>query len=286
MKRLSEYVLNNYISIYENFSSNHILSEDEINNSDDNVFNEGFWDFLSQIFKSLFGNASDDTKHYGENIFGHGKEKFGNSYQNEVGKLLKENNIKKFISLVERVRKSWVTKKTMDEKKSYAEACFILELKKKILIDEGEKKDIKLIDKRIEEYTKKAGEALQQTKEEIQNVNKQNKKEKTGHGAPSQELIDAADKAFEEYKNEIKQLCKKAKTTPEQLKNVIFELCKGDDSLKTITDPKIIFTFAVMACGGKIAQAFNESNNVIAMYMGTIAFLIQNNELKISDKEV
>ena len=124
------------------------------------------------------------------------------------------------------------------------------------------------------------------SKEEIQNVNKQNKKEKTGHGAPSQELIDAADKAFEEYKNEIKQLCKKAKTTPEQLKNVIFELCKGDDSLKTITDPKIIFTFAVMACGGKIAQAFNESNNVIAMYMGTIAFLIQNNELKISDKEV
>jgi hypothetical protein len=279
MKRLSEYVLNNYISIYENFSSNHILSEDEINNSDDNVFNEGFWDFLSQIFKSLFGNASDDTKHYGENIFGHGKEKFGNSYQNEVGKLLKENNIKKFISLVERVRKSWVTKKTMDEKKSYAEACFILELKKKILIDEGEEKDIKLIEKRIEEYKKKAGEALQQTKEEIQNVNKQNKKEKTGHGAPSQELSDAADKAFEEYKSEIDQLCKAGNTTPEQLKNVVFQLVKSDKVLNTINESKTVFGLCIMAIGAKLAESFEGDYNVIAMFMGTVGALAEKKKL-------
>ena len=81
-------------------------------------------------------------------------------------------------------------------------------------------------------------------------------------------------------------MCKKANTTPEQLKNVIFKLCTADDVLKKIADPKIVFTFAVMACGGKIAQAFNESNDVIAMYMGTIAYLIEHRELKISDKEV
>lgn len=261
MKRLSEY----------------ILTEKEIN--------EGFWDFLTQFFKSLFGDASDETKSYGERVLGHGKDKYGDSYQNEVGNLLKQKNIKKFLEMVEELRKSWVEKKTMDEKKSYAEACFILELKKKILLDEGKKNDIKLIDERIEEYKKKAGEALQQTQEEIQNTETQNGEE-NNNNAPSQELSDAADKAFEEYKNEIDQLCKKANTTPEQLKNVIFELCKVDDSLKTIKDPKTVFTFAVMACGGKIAQAFNESDDVIAMYMGTIAMLIEKKELKISDKEV
>jgi len=249
----------------------------------DNIY-EGFWDFMSQLIKSLFGDASVETKNYGEGILAHGSKRYGDSYQNAVSKLLKENDTKKFIKEVETLRKSWVDNKKMDEKQSYAEACFILDLKRKILVDSKKTNDVKLIEKQIEEYKKKAGETFEQVQQEINSsVNQSNNTQGDG---PSQELSDATDKAFEEYKNEIEQLCKKASTTPEQLKNVIFELCKVDDSLKTIKDPKIIFTFAVMACGGKIAQAFNESDDVIAMYMGTIAMLIEKKELKISDKEV
>lgn len=283
MKRLSEYINNNFDLIYEKFEANHILTEEKNNR----VINEGFWSWLGDLIKSLFSDdTSKETKEYCGKALTYFREEWGDDVEKITTKLLQEKDVKKFLKRVEEERVKLVeSKKIKDEEQSYCWAIFTLKQKIKLLTDEKKTSDIKLIEEQIKEYYKKAGNRVNQIEQEIENVELPNE-ENNDSQAPSQELNDAANKAFEEYKNEIDQLCKKANTTPEQLKNAIFKLCTADDALKKIADPKIVFTFAVMACGGKIAQAFNDSDDVIAMYMGTIALLIEKKELKISDKEV
>lgn len=282
MKRLSEYINNNFDLIYENIEANHILTEEN-----NRVINEGFWSWLGDLIKSLFSDdTSKETKEYCGKALTYFREEWGDDVEKLTTKLLQEKDVKKFLKRVEEERVKLVeSKKIKDEEQSYCWAIFTLKQKIKLLTDEKKTSDIKLIEEKIKEYYKKAGNLANQIEQEIENVELPNE-ENNDSQAPSQELNDAANKAFEEYKNEIDQLCKKANTTPEQLKNAIFKLCTADDALKKIADPKIVFTFAVMACGGKIAQAFNDSDDVIAMYMGTIALLIEKKELKISDKEV
>ena len=282
MKRLSEYINKNFTVIYEHFEADHILAEEN-----NRVINEGFWSWLGGLIKSLFtDDTSKETKEYCGKALTYFREEWGDNVEKLTTKLLNDKDVKRFLENVEneRVRliKSHVFK---EEEQSYCWAIFTLKQKIKLLTDEKKTSDIKLIDEKIKEYSKKAKDSVQKVEQEINNI-KLPKEENNDSQVASQKLGDAANKAFEEYKNEIDQLCKKANTTPEQLKNAIFTLCTADDVLKTIADPKIVFTFAVMACGGKIAQAFNESDDVIAMYMGTIAYLIEHKELKISDKEV
>ena len=282
MKRLSEYINKNFTVIYEHFEADHILNEEN-----NRVINEGFWSWLGSLIKSLFSdNTSKETKEYCGKALTYFKEEWGDNVEKLTTKLLNDKDVKRFLENVEKERVRLVKSNVFkEEEQSYCWAIFTLKQKIKLLTDEKKTSDIKLIEEKIKEYSKKANDALQQVEQEIDEIELP-KEENNDSQATSQELGDAANKAFEEYKNEIDQLCKKANTTPEQLKNAIFKLCTADDALKKIADPKIVFTFAVMACGGKIAQTFNESDDVIAMYMGTIAYLIEHKELKISDKEV
>ena len=287
MKRLSEYINKNFTVIYEHFEADHILTEEEINQSFNRVINEGFWSWLGDLIKSLFtDDTSKETKEYCGKALTYFREEWGDNVEKLTTKLLNDKDVKRFLENVEKERVRLVKSNVFkEEEQSYCWAIFTLKQKIKLLTDEKKTSDIKLIDEKIKEYSKNAKDSVQKVEQEINNIELPKEKNNDSQ-ATSQELGDAANKAFEEYKNEIDQLCKKANTTPEQLKNVIFKLCTADDVLKKIADPKILFTFAVMACGGKIAQAFNESNDVIAMYMGTIAYLIEHRELKISDKEV
>lgn len=253
MKRLSEFIVN-----------------------EQNI-NEGFWDFLTSFFKSLFGDASPETKNYGERVLAHGNDEFGKQYQNEITKLLKQKDTKKFLESAEDIRKGWVENKTMEENESYAEMCFVLEFKKKLLNDSKKTSDIKLIDERIEEYKKKAGDALKKTQEKIKETD--TPKEEGDNGAPSKEFEEATDKAFEEYKSEIDQLCNAGNTTPEQLKNVVFQLVKSDKELNTINESKTVFGLCIMAIGAKLAESFEGDYNVIAMFMGTVGNLAGQKKL-------
>ena len=282
MKRLSEYINKNFTVIYEHFEADHILNEEN-----NRVINEGFWSWLGDLIKSLFtDDTSKETKEYCGKALTYFREEWGDNVEKLTTKLLNDKDVKRFLENVEKERVRLVKSNVFkEEEQSYCWAIFTLKQKIKLLTDEKKTSDIKLIDEKIKEYSKNAKDSVQKVEQEINNIELP-KEENNNSQATSQELGDAANKAFEEYKNEIDQLCKKANTTPEQLKNAIFKLCTADDALKTIADPKIVFIFAVMACGGKIAQAFNESDDVIAMYMGTIAYLIEHEELKISDKKV
>lgn len=245
---------------------------------DEQNINEGFWDFLTSFFKSLFGDASPETKNYGERVLAHGNDEYGKKYQNDIQKLLKEKNTKKFLESAEEIRKGWVENKTMEENESYAEMCFVFEFKKKLLNDSKKTSDIKLIDERIEEYKKKAGDALKKTQEKIKETDAP-KEEGDDNGAPSKEFGEATDKAFEEYKSEIEQLCKTGNTTPEQLKNVVFQISKSDKMLSTINDSKTIFALCIMGIGAKLAESFDGDYNVIAMFMGTVGALAEQKKL-------
>lgn len=273
MKRLLEYLTSRKSdNIYEGFYDDHILT--------DNVIEEGFWDFMSQLIKSLFGDASIETKNYGESIFAHGNNEYGKKYQNAIQKLLKEKNTKKFLESAEKTRKEWVENKTMEENESYAEMCFVFELKRKILVDNKKTNDVKLIEKQIEEYKKKAGDVLKKTQEKIKKNNATKKESNDNdNGAPSKEFGEAANKAFEEYKSEIEQLCKTGNTTPEQLKNVVFQISKSDKMLSTINDSKTIFALCIMGIGAKLAESFDGDYNVIAMFMGTVGALAEQKKL-------
>ena len=152
MKRLSEYINNNFDLIYESFDADHILTEEKNNR----VINEGFWSWLGDLIKSLFtDDTSKETKEYCGKALTYFREEWGDDVEKLTTKLLQEKDVKKFLKRVEEERvKLLESKKIKDEEQSYCWAIFTLKQKIKLLTDEKKTSDIKLIEEKIKEYYK------------------------------------------------------------------------------------------------------------------------------------
>lgn len=256
MKRLQDYLIKNFDSIYENFEADHILTEEEIKQSFDRVINEGFWSWLGDLIKSLFSDdTSKETKDYIGKSLAYFREEWGEESEKITTNLLQEKDVKKFLKRVEEERvKLLDSKKIKDEKQSYCWAIFTLKQKIKLLTDEKKTNDIKLIEEQIKEYSKKAGNLVNQIEQEIENV--ELPQEQTGPEPPSKEFGEAMTVVMSDngYKKELEVLCKYINTTPETIQKILYKICSVSNELKSIKEPDKIFGLCVILIGGYLAQ--------------------------------
>jgi hypothetical protein len=283
MKRLQDYLNKNFDSIYENFEADHILTEEEINQSFDRIVTEGFWSWLGDLIKSLFSDdTSKETKDYISKTLTYFREEWGEDAEKITTKLLQEKDVKKFLKRVEEERvKLLDSKKIKDEEQSYCWAIFTLKQKIKLLTDEKKTSDIKLIEEKIKEYSKKAGNRVTQIEQEIENI--EVPQEQTGPEPPTQEFGEAMTTVMGDngYKKELEVLCKYINTTPETLQNILYTICKENNELKGIKEPDKIFGLCVILIGGYLAQNIpSDRDMVITKFNEVTAVLMDPSQNK------
>ena len=150
MKHLFEYINRNYTDIYENFViTDHVLTDEEINESFNRAINEGFWSWLGDLIKSMFTDSSKETKDFGEAIFKYYDNNFDKKVADYNKKLFKEKNVDKFIKLVDKMYKELIDKKILSEDEAIQWAIGSLSIKGRILEDEGKKSDVQKIRNKI-----------------------------------------------------------------------------------------------------------------------------------------
>lgn len=283
MKHLFEYINRNYTDIYENFViTDHILTEEEINDSFNRVINEGFFAWLGDLIKSMFTDSSKETKDFGESVFKYYDDNFDKKVADYNKKLFKEKDTDKFIALVDEMYQELIDKKILDEADAIKWAIGNLSIKGRILNDEGKKSDVKKIKDKIDEYSKKNKQAAQEFTDEINKQQEEQKKDEVE--APSEELSKSVTEAFKQHENTIKELCAKCNTTPETLQKVVYEICNYAKETQNITDPNVSFGLILMAIGGYMTKGFQNREKIISTFMGTISMLLSENKLKIKDQ--
>ena len=268
MKRLSEYINKNFTVIYEHFEADHILTEEEINQSFNRIINEGFWSWLGDLIKSLFtDDTSKETKEYCGKALTYFREEWGDNVEKLTTKLLNDKDVKRFLENVEKERVRLVKSNVFkEEEQSYCWAIFTLKQKIKLLTDEKKTSDIKLIEEKIKEYSKKTKDALQQVEQEIDEIELPKEEEHTeGPEPPAKEFGEAMTQVMSDagYKKELQVLCKYINTTPETLRNILYEICKENNELKGIKEPDKIFGLCVILIGGYLAKNISSDRSMI-----------------------
>lgn len=283
MKHLFEYINRNYSDIYENFVvTDHILTEEEINNSFNRVINEGFWAWLGDLIKSMFTDSSKETKDFGESVFKYYDDNFDKKVADYNKKLFKEKDVDKFIALVDEMYQELIDKKILDEADAIKWAIGNLSIKGRILTDEGKKSDVQKIKDKIDEYSKKNKQAAQEFTDEINKQQEEQKKDEVQ--APSEQLSKSVTEAFKQHENTIKELCTKCNTTPETLQKVVYEICNHVKETQNITDPNVSFGLILMAIGGYMTKGFQNRAKIVSTFMGTISMLLSEKKLKIKNQ--
>lgn len=289
MKRLQDYLNKNFDSIYENFEADHILTEDEIKQSFDRVINEGFWSWLGDLIKSLFSDdTSKETKEYCGKALTYFREEWGDEVEKLTTKLLQEKDVKKFLEKVEQERVKLVKNNTFkDEEQSYCWAIFTLKQKIKLLTDEKKTNDIKLIEEQIKEYSKKAGNLVNQIEQEIENIElPDNGNNDNASQAPSKQLAQSVPEAFKQHENTVTELCKQCNTTPETVQNVVYAICDNAKETQNISDPNVSYGLILMAIGGYMTKGFKDRAKIVSTFMGMIALLLSEKKLKIKNQSL
>lgn len=268
MKRLSEYINKNFTVIYEHFEADHILTEEEINQSFNRVINEGFWSWLGDLIKSLFtDDTSKETKEYCGKALTYFREEWGDNVEKLTTKLLNDKDVKRFLENVEKERVRLVKSNVFkEEEQSYCWAIFTLKQKIKLLTDEKKTSDIKLIDEKIKEYSKNAKDSVQKVEQEINNIELPKEEEHTeGTEPPAKEFGEAMTQVMSDagYKKELQVLCKYINTTPETLRNILYVICKENNELKGIKEQDKIFGLCVILIGGYLAKNISSDRSMI-----------------------
>lgn len=276
MKHLFEYINRNYTDIYENFViTDYVLTDEEINESFNRAINEGFWSWLGDLIKSMFTDASKETKDFGESIFKYYDNNFDKKVADYNKKLFKEKNVDKFIALVDEMYEELIDKKILSEDEAIQWAIGSLSIKGRILEDVGKKSDVKKITNKINEYSKKNKKAAQDFTNEITKQQEEQKKNEVQ--APSEEFEKAMTESLKKYENQIKQISQTIKTTPENLKNVVYTLANQGNDTKNISDPIAIFAMIIMTVGGYLTKGFQDRKLTINIFIGTLALLAKDN---------
>lgn len=279
MKRLQDYLNKNFDSIYENFEADHILTKEEINQSFNRVINEGFWSWLGDLIKSLFSDdTSKETKEYCGKALTYFREEWGDEVEKLTTKLLQEKDVKKFLEKVEQERVKLVKNNTFkDEEQSYCWAIFTLKQKIKLLTDEKKTNDIKLIEEKIKEYSKKANDSLQRIEQEIDNVELPNEGNNESQ-APSEELGKSVPEAFKQHENTIKELCDKCNTTPETVQKIVYTICGNVKETQNITDPNVAYGLILMTIGGYMTKDLPNRSTVVSLFKEIIVKTFEQTE--------
>ena len=291
MKRLQDYLNKNFDSIYENFEADHKLTEEEINESMNRIINEGFWDFLTSFFKSIFGDGvSKDTQKYAGNTFDYFKKEYGENISKEMEVCLKEKKVKDFIKKTEETRKDLLKLNNFkNEKESYVWAYGVIKIQYFALKDtNGNKKDLELLLNKYNEYYKLAGNEIKDFSEAVPEKTENTEKDDNINSveAPSKEFGEGFTEALTKYKDSITKLCKMCNTLPEQIQKIVYILGDNEPELKSINDVNACYGLILMACGAYLTNGLNDRKNVISRFMGTIAMLIENKNLQIDNKDV
>lgn len=267
MKRLSEYINKNFTVIYEHFEADHILTEEEINQSFNRIINESFWSWLGDLIKSLFtDDTSKETKEYCGKALTYFREEWGDNVEKLTTKLLNDKDVKRFLENVEKERVRLVKNNVFkEEEQSYCWAIFTLKQKIKLLTDEKKTSDIKLIDEKIKEYSKNAKDSVQKVEQEINNIELPKEEHTEGPEPPAKEFGEAMTQVMSDagYKKELQVLCKYINTPPETLRNILYEICKENNELKGINEPDKIFGLCVILIGGYLAKNISGDRSMI-----------------------
>ena len=286
MKHLFEYINHNYNDIYENFVvTDHILTEEEINNSFNRAINEGFWSWLGELIKSLFSDSSKETKDYGESVFKYYNDNFGKKLDNYNKQLFKEKNIDKFIEIVDNTYKELIDKKILSEDDALKWVLGVLSTKIRMLNDANQVNDVKKLTEKYNEYSKRNEKITNEFTEEINKTQQELKKEDNDTvSAPSEQISKGITEAFKQHENTIKELCTKCNTTPETLQKVVYEICNYAKETQNITDPNVSFGLILMAIGGYMTKGFNDREKIVSTFMGMIALMLSEKKLKIKNQ--
>lgn len=276
MKNFLEYLSQKNYNIYENFGSDHQLSDDEINESFERFVNEGFWDFLTSFFQNLFGNtATDEEKRMGERIVRDADEEFGKAGQESLIKLIKKQykKVEDFIDSVESERIVLLKSKEVEnEKQSYLWACEALETGKgKFKKDE----DKKAIDEQIAEYDKKSGGLWKKKKDDF---DKDDDTDDTDNEIPK-ELSKKIQEACKKYESIVKKLSKECNTTPDKITFAVGTICKDNEDCLKLSNPKDFFALILMLCGGYLTNIDNKNpDKIIETFIALGVLSLKNNE--------
>ena len=283
MKHLFEYINRNYTDIYENFViTDHVLTDEEINESFNRAINEGFWSWLGDLIKSMFTDSSKETKDFGESVFKYYDNNFDKKVADYNKKLFKEKNVDKFIKLVDEMYEELIDKKILSEVEAIQWAIGNLSIKGRILKDEGKTSDVEKINNKINKYSEKNEKAAQEFANEI---NKQPEEQKNDEvQAPSEQISKSVSGAFKQHENTIKELCTKCNTTPETLQKVVYEICNYAKETQNITDPNVSFGLILIAIGGYMTKGFQNRAKIVSTFMGTISMLLSEKKLKIKNQ--
>ena len=283
MKHLFEYINRNYTDIYENFVvTDHVLTDEEINESFNRAINEGFWSWLGDLIKSMFTDSSKETKDFGESVFKYYDNNFDKKVADYNKKLFKEKNVDKFIDLVDEMYEELIDKKILSEVEAIQWAIGNLSIKGRILKDEGKTSDVEKINNKINKYSEKNEKAAQEFANEI---NKQPEEQKNDEvQAPSEQISKSVSGAFKQHENTIKELCTKCNTTPETLQKVVYEICNYAKETQNITDPNVSFGLILIAIGGYMTKGFQNRAKIVSTFMGTISMLLSEKKLKIKNQ--
>lgn len=283
MKHLFEYINHNYTDIYENFViTDHVLTDEEINESFNRAINEGFWSWLGDLIKSMFTDSSKETKDFGEAIFKYYDNNFDKKVADYNKKLFKEKNVDKFIDLVDEMYEELIDKKILSEDEAIQWAIGSLSIKGRILEDEGKTSDVEKINNKINKYSEKNKKAAQEFTGEINKQQEEQKKDEVQ--APSEQISKSVSGAFKQHENTIKELCTKCNTTPETLQKVVYEICNYAKETQNITDPNVSFGLILMAIGGYMTKGFQNRAKIVSTFMGTISMLLSEKKLKIKNQ--
>ena len=276
MKNFLEYLGQKNYNIYENFGSDHQLTDDEINESFERFVNEGFWDFLTSFFQNLFGNsATDEEKRTGERIVRDAEEEFGKAGQESMIKLIKKQykKVEDFIDSVESERIVLLKSKEVEnEKQSYLWGCEALETGKgKFKKDE----DKKAIDEQIAEYDKKSGGLWKKKKDDL---DKDDDTDDTDNEIP-EELSKKIQEACKKYESIVKKLSKECNTTPDKIAFAVGTICKDNKDYLNLSNPKDFFALILMLCGGYLTNIDNKNpDKIIETFIALGVLSLKNNK--------
>ncbi len=284
MKRLQDYLNKNFDSIYENFEADHKLTEEEINKSMNKIINEGFWDFLTSFFKSIFGDGvTPEHRDYAARAMRFNDEEFGKEADKAFKELGKCKKADELIKETEMHRKRLVMTNIMKEDKSYAWAGQVV---LGVYIERFDGEDRKKIEEKIEEYKQKAGKAWKDLESDIEDTENPDKDEENNNAAtpPTEKFGKAFAEAVKQHENTVKELCTKCNTTPETVQKVVYEICSEVKETQNITDPNVVFGLILMTIGGYMTKGFKDREKIVSTFMGTIAMLLSQKKLKIKNQ--
>lgn len=256
------------------------LTEDEIYASiEDTIIKEGFWSWLGDLITKLFTDSSPETKEYGDRMFTHFNNEYGDLTKKTTSELLKEKNADAFLSKLEKARGELLEDGEMSKEHSYSWAALVCKTKMKMFKDAEKMADFKKVETAYENYKKKAGKLYDNDETAIEKIEPQQSVDGPKVKAPTKEIGRAVQKASKNHTDTIALFCTTMNSTQDQMLRVIYDVIDKyfPDDVKKLSDATTAFAIMAIFTGAYMTSGMSNRDNIIHFLGGLLRVEAEKN---------